>query len=254
VFLSAPELLAQSIGVEPPAEQLRSVSSIRYPIDVLNKKIESEPLDMEAYRFKAGDFTITAITPVLIAKLQVMHEKRRSFNQQQRRRTLPGPSPEAQEPYYEWHRTTEAALDFAVTFDIRPTSGPTKRGIASRLVPPLLRFGKAGKTEMEFKGEFLELRIYRDDELLEPIMPGRLVVEGSTDQKNHRFIDQAYAGSYVYSPEEFLTGSRFRLQIIDARDPNAVHKEVVFTPDSKLIKQLRGDFSFAPAALITQAP
>ena len=51
-----------------------------------------------------------------------------------------------------------------------------------------------------------------------------------------------------------MTGNEFRLQIIDARDPNTIHKELIFTADSKLIKQLRADFSFAPGVLITQAP
>jgi hypothetical protein len=107
-----------------------------------------------------------------------------------------------------------------------------------------------GKREMEFKGEFLEFRLYRDGQLVEPIMPGRQVIEGS--DRNSRLVDQAYAGSYVYAPEEFLTGNEFRMQIIDARNPRAVHKELVFTPDSKLIKQLRADFTFAPAVLITK--
>jgi hypothetical protein len=84
-------------------------------------------------------------------------------------------------------------------------------------------------------------------------MPGRQVVEGSTDQKNKRFVDQAYAGSYVYSPEEFMTGNEFRMQIIDARNPNVIHKEVVFTADSKLVKQLRSDFTPTQGVLTTQA-
>src|SRR5262249_52425560 len=33
VFLASPDLLAQSLGVEPSADQLRSVSAMRYPID-----------------------------------------------------------------------------------------------------------------------------------------------------------------------------------------------------------------------------
>jgi hypothetical protein len=253
-FLSSPELVAESMGIEPPADQLRSIAAVRYPVDVLNRKIETEPLDMEAYKFKAGDFTVTALTPVLIAKLQVMHEKRRASNRQQRRGNVSETTNQPlQEPFYEWHRSTETSLDYAVTFDIRPDSGPTKRSLTSRMIPPPLRFGKNGKTEMEFKGEFLEFRIFRDGELVEPIMPGRLVVEG-TDQKNHRFVDQAYAGSYVYSPEEFLTGNEFRLQIIDARTPDTVHKELIFTADSKLIRQLRADFSVTPGLLITQVP
>lgn len=255
-FLSTPELLAESMDIEPSAEQLRSVSSVRYPVDVLNHKIETEILDFDAYKFKAGDFTVTAITPVLIGKLQVMAEKRRAFNRQERRGQHISDSSDhgIEEPYYEWHRSTETSLDYAVTFDIRPESGPTKRSVSSRLIPPPLRFGKTGRTEMEFKGEFLEFRLYRDGELVQPIMPGRQVIEGASDQKNSHFIDQAYAGSYVYSPEEFLTGNDFKIQIIDARNPNQVHKEIVFTADSKLIKQLRADFTFVPNVLISKAP
>ena len=88
--------------------------------------------------------------------------------------------------------------------------------------------------------------------LVEPIMPGRLVVEGKEDDKNHRFVDQTHAGSYVYAPDEFLNGGEFRMQIFDARSPGEIHKEVVFTADSKLIKQLRADFSVPQGGLITQ--
>jgi hypothetical protein len=248
-FLSSPELLAQSLDVEPASDQLRSIS-VRYPIDALNHKVQTEPLDLTSYRFHAGDFNVTAITPVLIAKVQVAHEKRRASSQQKRGDSAAA-NQDLQEPYYEWHRSTEPSLDYAVTFQIRPESG-RKGNVMWRIVPPVLRFGKVGKDEMEFKGDFLEFRLYRDGKLLEPIMPGRLVVEG--DEKDRRVTDPAYAGSYVYLPDEFMTGNEFRLQIIDARDPNTIHKELIFTADSKLIKQLRADFSFAPGVLITQAP
>jgi hypothetical protein len=252
-YLSSPDLLAESIGIEPSPNQLRSISAVRYPIEALNRKIESEPLDPEAYRFKAGDFTVTAITPVLIAKLQASQEKRRSSNRQQRRGEEGSNSGESgQEPYYEWHRSTETALDFAVTFDIRPDASPTK-GLVPRMLPSMLRLGKPGKTEMQFKGEFLEFRIYRDGQLVEPVMPGRQVIAGDADE-THRFAERSYAGNYVYSPIEFLTGTEFRIQIYDVRNPNAFHKELIFGADSKLIKQLRADFTFAPGVLISQAP
>jgi hypothetical protein len=253
LFLSSPQLLAESLSVEPPADQLRSVGSFRYPVEVLNHKIESEGLEIDSYKFQAGDFTVTAITPVFIGKLQTLFQKRRSANRQHRRGTVAESSTGSEDTYFEWHRSTETALDYAVTFDIRPDSGPIKRSIVSRMVPPPFRFGKSGQTEMEFKGEFLEFRIFRDGELLEPIMPGRSVVEGSSE-KNRTFVDQAYAGSYIYSPDEFMTGSEFRVQIIDARNPNVVHKETIFTADSKLIKQLRADFTIAPGILISQLP
>jgi hypothetical protein len=248
-FLSSPELIGQSTEVEPSADQLRSISSARYPIDVLNHKIDTEPLDYIAYQVKAGDFMVTAVTPVLIGKLQVMTEKKRAYNRQERRgKNISDSAHGIEEPYYEWHRATETSLDYAVTFEIRPQTGPTKRSRKSTIFWPLSILG--GQREMEFKGEFLEFRLYRDGQLVEAIMPGRQVIQGS--DRNRRLVDQAYAGSYVYAPEEFLTGNEFRIQIIDARNPRAIHKELIFKPDSKLIRQLRADFSLAPAVLITK--
>jgi hypothetical protein len=249
-FLSSPELMAQSTEVEPSSDLLRSISSTRYPVDALNHKIDTEPLDLTAYRVTAGDFTVTAITPVLIGKLQVMTQKRRALNRQERRGKDISDAPRGvEEPYYEWHRSTETSLDYAVTFEIRPLTGPTKRSRTSEILWPMSVF--RGKREMEFKGEFLEFRLYRDGQLIEPIMPGRQVVQGS--DRNNRLVDQAYAGSYIYGPDEFLTGSEFRIQIIDARNPRAIHKELLFKADSKLVQQLRADFTFGPAVLVTKA-
>jgi hypothetical protein len=50
----------------------------------------------------------------------------------------------------------------------------------------------------------------------------------------------------VYSPADFLSGNEFRMQIFDARKPDGVHKELVFSADSKLIRQLRSDFMYRP--------
>src|SRR5439155_8059511 len=85
------------------------------------------------------------------------------------------------EPYYEWHRSTETSLDYAVTFDIRPESGLVKRSRTSRVLLPLTVLGNLRRREMEFKGEFLEFRMYLDGQLIEPIMPGRQVIEGRSD-------------------------------------------------------------------------
>src|SRR2546421_4367698 len=149
-FLSSAELMAQSMEVQPPADQLRSISS-RYPVDALNHKIDSEPPDFSAYRIQAGDFSVTAITPVLIGKLQVFAQKRRASNREERRgKNISDASHGDEEPYYEWHRSTETSLDYAVTFEIRPRTGPMKRSRTSTILWPLSILGS--KREMEFKG------------------------------------------------------------------------------------------------------
>jgi hypothetical protein len=250
-FLASPQLVNEVVQIEPSAELLPSVAA-RYPVDILNHKIESEPLNPTAYRIKAGDFIVTAVTPVLIAKIQVAEQKIRVANQYDRRsKNMSDPSAQGiGDTYYEWHGRTEAALDYVVTFDVRPMIGPTKGSRASKFSPFTL-FGRLGRGEVEFKAEFLDLRIYRDGQLLQPILPGRTVIAG-TNGKKHRFVDQAYAGSYSYSPDDFQTGSEYRVEIIDARQPDAVHKELIFTADSPLIRQLRSDFSYGSQMLITR--
>src|SRR5215831_17603786 len=241
----------QSVQVEPDADLLPTLSATRYPVDVLNLKVKNEPLDWNSYKCKAGSFNVTAITPVLIGKLQTISGKLREENRYARRsKFISDPEfHDADDPYYEWHRTTETALDYAVTFDIRPQSGLTQdsQRKSSKILNPFLIFERNRKFDMEFKAEFLDFRVYRDGKLIQPVMPGRQIIEGKTDAKQNRFIDEAYAGNYIYSPKDFLTGNEFRMQVVDARKPEEAHKEVVFTSDSPLIRQIRADFTFFPA-------
>jgi hypothetical protein len=240
----------ESIATEPSPDLLPTLSPVRYPIDILNIKVQTEPLDWNSYRFKAGNFNVTAITPVLVGKLQSVTGKMREENRYARRSKFIS-DPEfhsLDDPYYEWHRTTESALDYAVTFDIRPESGLTRDSrLKSKMMKPLFIFKKNGQLDMEFKAEFLDFRIYRDGQLVQPVMPGRQIIQGSAETKDNRFIDEAYAGSYVYSPKDFMSGNEFRIQVVDASKPGEVHKEVVFTADSPLIRQIRSDFSFFPS-------
>jgi S1-C subfamily serine protease len=246
------ENIWESIAVEPSAKLLPALSQVRYPVDILNVKIQMEPLTPANYRFKAGDFGVTVITPVLIGKLQLVSQKIREENRHVRRGIkVAGEVPMLDDPYYEWHRVTEDSLDYAVTFDIRPNSGPRKRP-ASNILKSI--FGRGGPRDMEFKGEFLEFRVYRDGELVEPIMPGRIVIQGKADDAKARFVDEAAAGQYVYSPDDFMTGNEFRIQVVDARKPNEVHSEVVFPATSPMIRQIRSDFSVAPDFLFVKVP
>jgi hypothetical protein len=245
----------QSVQVEPDADLLPTLSATRYPVDVLNLKVKNEPLDWNSYRFQAGSFNVTAITPVLVGKLQSISGKLREENRYARRsKFISDPEfHDADDPYYEWHRTTETALDYAVTFDIRPESGLTddSQKKTSKLMKPFTMFEHKKPLDMEFKAEFLDFRVYRDGELIQPVMPGRQIIEGTADAKtNNRFIDEAYAGTYVYLPSAFLTGKEFKIQVVDARNPDEIHKEVIFTADSPLIRQIRSDFSLLPSDFI----
>jgi len=101
----------------------------------------------------------------------------------------------------------------------------------------------------EFKAEFLDLKIYRDGQLIEPIWAGRSITEQNLVAPLSDFMDEAYSGLYSYAPEEFMTGKEFKFLIYDARKPREIHKRKVFKEDSKLIRQLRSDFRGSLEAL-----
>ena len=63
------------------------------------------------------------------------------------------------------------------------------------------------------------------------------------DRSLASFVDEAYSGLYMYAPEVFMTGNEFVMEIYDAREPEKVHKAVKFKAESKLISQIRSDFS-----------
>lgn len=55
---------------EPSGELLPVPRDRRYPTKVLKTKILAEPLDSKTYQPDGGKFTVTAVTPVLLGKMQ----------------------------------------------------------------------------------------------------------------------------------------------------------------------------------------
>jgi hypothetical protein len=232
---------------EPSAELLPSINPKRYPTEVLKAKILDEKLDWEAYRFDGGKFVVTVITPALIGKAQVQDDLQQASNRYKRRgKKIKDPSYQAiDEPFYEWHRNARPDLDYAVKIEVKPDFGLTtgsKWGVAlaalggRRAVQDL-------HINMEFKAEFQDFKLYRDGELIQPLHPGRRITEASFDSRMATFVDEAYSGMFMYTPEAFMTGNEFTMEIYDAREPEKVHKIVKFKADSKLIKQIRSDFA-----------
>src|SRR5262249_39978746 len=130
------------------------------------------------------------------------------------------------EPFYAWNEATGSALVYAVRFDIQPRTGLTNKSKTSKTFANIFLFGKTKKLDTEFKGEFQEFRLYRDDQLIQPITPGRHLIHGTSERT--RFVDQAFGGTYVYDPAEFMQGNVFRIDIVDARMPNQIHSRLIF--------------------------
>lgn len=234
---------------EPDATELPVPDRERYPTDILKERIVQEPLDASVYRVDGGRFTVTAVTPVLIGKMQVQDDLQQAANRYSRRakKIKDERYDPVDEPFYDWYRNATSYMDAVVALEVKPDFGQTAGSMwASALAGAAAGLSRgpvmATRQNYEFKAEFQEVRLYRDGELIVPITPGRQITEQSIEQGLMTFVDEAYSGWYVYHPSVFMAGKTFKLDVYDAREPGKVHKSITLDDESKLIKQLRRDF------------
>jgi hypothetical protein len=236
------------LGDPPSAETLPTLSGESYEPEVLKNKILNEPLEEEVYRLDGGKFVVTALTPVLMAKAQIQTTLVQAANRYKRRgKKIKDPNyVPIDEPYYDWQRDSGPEMQNAVTIEIRPDFGTTT-GSKWRLGLAAFAGGRQAvdNTVMayEYKAEFEDFKLYRDGKFVQPVTPGRALAEAAMVQRQMIFVDEAYAGYYVYDPRVFLEGEEFRFEIYDAREPGKVHKTINLKSDSKLIRQIRADFA-----------
>jgi len=246
--LNSPQLKAYS--VQPEAVELPVADRTRYPTDTLKEKVRSEKLDFSSYTLDGGRFTVTAVTPVLIGKIQVQDDLQQAANRYSRRakKMKDEKFDPVDEPFYDWYRNATSKLDSVVSFEVKPDFGQTGGSMWTSALSAFAA-GYSGRPmaptrqTFEYKAEFQELKLYKDGQLVQPITPGRQITEQSLQGELLTFVDEAYSGWYVYQPEVFMTGNSFRLDIYDAREPGRVHKSITLAPQSKLIQQLRRDFA-----------
>jgi hypothetical protein len=245
---------------EPSSALLLTLPVQRYPTETLKEKIAKEPLDSKVYRLDAKKFTITAMTPVLVGKTVVQQDLIQARNRMQRRgRKVNDPTwKEVDTPFYEWMRNAASELDDVVTFEIKPEFGATA---GSKWAAALSAFAAGvNRTSMahvhqnlEFKSEFQDFRLYRDQEPVSPVHPGRAITEASFQAEYLTFIDEAYSGMYSYLPEVFLSGNSYRMEVFDAREPGRAHAVITIPASHPLIQQLRRDFAHRGRQISTAA-
>ena len=196
--------VASYAGIEPDATELPTPPRESYPTGVLKEKLMSEPLDMTNYVLDGGRFTVTAITPVLIGKMQVQADLQQAANRYSRRakKIKDQKYDPVDEPFYDWYRNATDLLQTVVTFEVKPDFGQTA-GSMWASVASAAAAGAAGtpmtptRQTMEFKAEFQEIKLYRDSEIVQPITPGRQITEQSINTALFGFVDEAYSGMYT---------------------------------------------------------
>lgn len=243
-LLSRPDV-KESEKADPPADLLPNLRAKRFSTEMLKKRAMEAKVELEDYTEDGGKFTVTAITPVYVARTQIQDELQQAKNRQSRRgKKIKDPRYQPEdEPFYDWMRNAIGWLDYAVTIEIKPDFGTTS-GSKWKSV-----FGGMGgvstRSNFEFKAEFDDFKLYRDGALVTPLRPGRQITEASMEESSFTFVDEAYSGMYQYDPSAFLSGKEYKMEVFDARNPDKVHKTIKLEADSKMIRRIRADFAGA---------
>ena len=146
------------------------------------------------------------------------------------------------EPFYAWSRSIPGILDLVVSITVTPKVKETTGSLIGNALLAGLS-GVTGSRNFKYSGEFLRLDVYRDGELIEPLVRGRRLHE-SAMRLHDTFYDEAYGGFYKYDPEDFMTGNAFRFVLSTPKSDSLrkSHDSRVFKSNSKMIRQIQQDF------------
>ena len=163
---------------------------------------ESLAVSRKHYRYQTDRFHVTIWDPVIYAYdslrdefQQVRNRKRRRGNRISKR--LGDPTYSEEVILYDWHEVAMAnyaPLMHAVTIQVTPKIGETGGSIAKSIAAAALSEVRL-RQNLKFKGEFYHMRVMRDEQELEPVYPGRRLVEESRNDRFVEFRDQAYSGN-----------------------------------------------------------
>jgi len=231
IYLAKPvleEATARAAETEPPsASPLPMEPEWRFPPETVKTMALAEVREVDDYHIEAGKLDVHFITPALLASM-VIEEEREALEGRKRRKKKKRQGQEDKETYepgeafYQWQKDSDN-FRAVVTVQAYPEVN-TKSAIAGTLI---------GRGKLRFKTDFERMELTRDDEVVEPIHPGR--IKEVVSEKG--FKDVGYWGYYEYPPEAFASGATVTVTIWeeDVSEP----KILVLSPE--LLKRIRTD-------------
>ena len=225
------------------SEPFPQLTQRRYPPELLKVKVLKGSLERGEYEYDAGKFTVSIFSPVVVGKLATRNELLQAKNRYRRRgRKIHDSSYQAiDEPFYDWHRTVSESLEMGVTVYVEPKYGQTTGSLIGGILGASLGAQNVRQV-YEFKGEFYKVEIFRDGTELIPVRPGRQIIENTIAGPLSSFVDEAYAGRYIFDPRSFLSGDEFLFAVYNAKTPEKAHHTQVLKSSSKIIRRIRSDF------------
>ena len=220
-----------------PAAQLWSLADALEP-DIYKRHYVGKNL---------GNFTLNVTTPV--ANFVLARAEEREVTKDRRKREARANLGEGERysdfaGFRDWMDYVGGLTTPVVTLEVAPRQGETFGSALGRAFVAGAA-GVATQAKYVFKGDLEHLAVYRDGELVRPLLGGRTPQRVYYEDQWVQMKDVAYRGYYVLDPEVFAPDSTgappvIVLEISDLKHPN---DRKLFRLDPKLVAQIWNDFA-----------
>jgi S1-C subfamily serine protease len=218
----------------PPSRELPVESDYRFTPDSIREMALAKPATLKAYHLEAGKMDVQVFTPVLVVSMALQEEREAAEARRKRTKGKDGEGSateaETSQRFYAWQKNEEVFLPVVrirVYPEVKITAG-------SAFMVGLL--GSGGK--YRFKTDFDRMELRRGEEVIEPILPGRIKEVVNVQGGGGSMKDIGYWGLYEYPPEAFVPGAPLTLRIWEQGVPEA---RVLPFPEP-LLESIRADY------------
>jgi hypothetical protein len=223
----------------PDAELLPITSRDPFPVEALRESLRWEKGRYKGYHVEAGKFDVQVTTPVAAFYIDHWGEIKAAKRQAKRRKKK---DKTAQQDLYDpagdvfnWKQYV-GAYEPVVSLLAMPELKETGGSKAGRIFGAM--FGVVTPGNYRFKQDFREMKLLRDGQEVQPIVPGRLC-QAVSIQGYGRLNDVGCMGAYAYRPEEFHVQGSFQLIVTSEEEPD---KLVTVELTLELLERIREDF------------
>jgi S1-C subfamily serine protease len=218
----ANEAMALSSFEAPSDSLLPMAPAGAFPLDAI-KAVASQPrFDVRPYTGSNGPFDFAIMTPPVVGWRQAQAANAGLARRKQREARAGVSENEQSDPIQQWYAWDEYVGERrpVVVFNVTPKVGQTRASGWANVLGAMAA-GMAGtyyvaNYDLEFKGDFNHMQLYRNGEEVVPIDRNRIPAVLDVREWNARGKDYAYQGIYVYDPAVFgpnEDGSQPRLEV-----------------------------------------
>ena len=218
---------------KPEARELPDVSRIKIPIAAMEEAAKS---DLSVFDLdEISDFAVYLKTPMISLSQTFANERNLEREHQNKSKDK---NMEIEVTRFKDYDKRDAIVSIIVD----PKLKKNEQSFFGSLFSGKSNKDEAKKTKYSYVDEFIEMKLFRDGKLIEPVRYVRKIRSVNTENANEKAVDYAYNGQYDYDPLVFEPSLPLVLKI-NTRNLNDKNADwAIIRIDSKTQKKIWDSF------------